>query len=95
VVPPSPWPRRPERSSPYHRTTVYLTQQRQWLRQIAARARLDDLTFSASDAIRLALDRLKSQMSEDELRPALEAHVEEAQRYPGRISAAPHPKQEK
>jgi hypothetical protein len=59
-------------STPFHRTTVYLTQdQRQWLRQLAARAQLDNLSFSASDVIRLALDELKKSMSEHEIRQAL------------------------
>ena len=69
----------------YHRTTIYLTdEQWRWLSRLAAQARLD-LPLSASDVIRLAVTRLRDQLSEEELRKALIAHVRsEAERYPGR-----------
>jgi hypothetical protein len=70
----------------YHRTTIYLTdEQWRWLSRLAAQARLDDLSLSASDVIRLAVTRLRDQLSEKELRKALIVHVRsEAERYPGR-----------
>jgi hypothetical protein len=70
----------------YHRTTIYLTdEQWRWLSRLAAQARLDDLPLSASDVIRLAVTRLRDQLTEKELRKALIAHVRsEAERYPGR-----------
>jgi hypothetical protein len=40
-------------SHAYHRTTIYLTEeQRQWLTRLAAQARLEGSTLSASDVIR-------------------------------------------
>jgi hypothetical protein len=70
----------------YHRTTIYLTdEQSRWLSRLAAQARLDDVPLSASDVIRLAVNRLRDQLPEKELRKALIAHVRrEAERYPGR-----------
>jgi DNA polymerase I-like protein with 3'-5' exonuclease and polymerase domains len=70
----------------YHRTTIYLTdEQWRWLSRLAAQARLDGLPLSASDVIRLAVTRLRDQLSDKELRKALIAHVHsEAQQYPGR-----------
>src|ERR671937_45549 len=70
----------------YHRTTVYLTrEQRQWLRRAAAKAQLDGLTVSASDVIRLALSRLKEQVTDKQLHKELAEHVlAEAKVYPGR-----------
>jgi hypothetical protein len=70
----------------YQRTTIYLTaEQRQWLRRVAARAQLDDLPISASDLVRLALTRLRDQLTDDQLRKALIAHVRaEVEEYPGR-----------
>ena len=39
----------------YHRTTIYVTdEQWRWLSRLAAQARLDELSLSASDVIRLA-----------------------------------------
>jgi DNA polymerase I-like protein with 3'-5' exonuclease and polymerase domains len=74
-------------SKSYHRTTVYLTdEQRQWLNRIAAQARLDGLSLSAADVVRLAIVRLRQQLSDDELRQALIEHVHtEAEQYPGRV----------
>ncbi len=76
----------PGRSKSYQRATVYLTaEQRQWLRRIAARAQLRDLPLSASDVARLAITRLREQLSDDELQDALIAHVRtEVEQYPGR-----------
>jgi hypothetical protein len=70
----------------YHRTTIYLTdEQWRWLSRLSAQARLDDLSLSASDFIRLAVTRLRDQLPEKELRKALITHVRgEAERYPGR-----------
>ena len=70
----------------YQRTTVYLTtEQRQWLRRVAAQAQLDELPISASDVARLAVNRLHEQLTEDKLRKALIAHVQaELKEYPGR-----------
>jgi hypothetical protein len=70
----------------YHRTTIYLTdEQWRWLSRLAAQARLDDLSLSASDVIRLPVTRLQDQLSDKELRKALIAHVRsEAEQYPGR-----------
>jgi hypothetical protein len=70
----------------YQRTTIYLTtEQRQWLRRVAAQAQLDDLPISASDVARLAVNRLHEQLTDDELRTALIAHVRaELMEYPGR-----------
>ena len=70
----------------YHRTTIYLTdEQWRWLSRLAAQARLDDLSLSASDVIRLAVTRLQDQLPEKELPKALIVHVRsEAERYPGR-----------
>jgi hypothetical protein len=70
----------------YHRTTIYPTdEQWRWLSRLAAQARLDDLSLSASDVIRLAVTRLRDQLPEKELRKALIAHVRsEAEQYPGR-----------
>jgi hypothetical protein len=43
----------------YQRTTIYLTdEQWRWLSRLAAQARLDGQPLSASDVIRLAVDRL-------------------------------------
>jgi hypothetical protein len=70
----------------YHRTTIYLTdEQRLWLRRTAGRAQMAGLSVSASDVIRLALDRLRTQTSADELKRELVEHVlTEAETYPGR-----------
>jgi hypothetical protein len=70
----------------YHRTTIYVTdEQWRWLSRLAAQARLDELPLSASDVIRLAINRLRNQLSNDELRTELIAHVRaEAKQYPGR-----------
>jgi hypothetical protein len=51
----------------------------------AAKAQLEGLSINAADVIRLALDRLQDQLSEQKLRDALVAHVlKEAKDYPGR-----------
>ena len=71
----------------YHRTTIYVTdEQWRWLSRLAAQARLDELSLSASDVIRLAIARLQDQLSNDyDLRAELIAHVRaEAKQYPGR-----------
>jgi hypothetical protein len=71
----------------YHRTTIYVTdEQWRWLSRLAAQARLDELSLSASDVIRLAITRLQGQLSDDnDLRSELIAHVRaEAKQYPGR-----------
>ncbi len=70
----------------YHRTTIYLTEeQRQWLTQLAAQARLEGSTLSASDVIRYALTAVQERLSEAELREAVIKHVRnEAKLYPGR-----------
>ncbi len=70
----------------YQRTTVYLTaEQRRWLRRIAAQAQLNDVPISASDVVRLAVTRLRDQLTDDKLRKALIAHVQaEVEEYPGR-----------
>ena len=55
---------------------------------MAARAQLEGLSINAADVIRLALDRLQEQLSEQELRDALVGHVlKEAKDYPGAPSA--------
>ena len=75
----------PKRS--YHRTTIYVTdEQWRWLSRLAAQARLDELSLSASDVIRLAIARLQHQLTDDDdLRTELIAHVRaEAKQYPGR-----------
>jgi hypothetical protein len=47
--------------------------------------RLDELSLSASDVIHLAIARLQDQLSDDDLRTELIAHVRaEAKQYPGR-----------
>ena len=59
--------------------------QHQWIREVAAKAQLNGLSINAADVIRLALDRLQEQLSEQELRDALVTHVlKEAKDYPGR-----------
>ncbi len=70
----------------YQKVTTSLTpEQHQWVRQVAAKAQLKGLSINAADVIRLALDRLQDQLSEQELHAALVAHVlEEARHYPGR-----------
>jgi uncharacterized protein (DUF2267 family) len=70
----------------YQRTTIYMTaEQRQWLRHLAAQAQLNDVPLSASDVVRLAITRLRDQLSDDELRKELIAHVRaEVKEYPGR-----------
>src|SRR6266508_3865991 len=56
----------------YHRTTIYLTEeQRQWLTRLAAQARLEGSTLSASDVIRYALTSLQERLPEAELREAV------------------------
>ena len=76
----------PDAGKSYSRTTVYLTEeQRRWLRRVAAQAQLEGTPLSASDVIRLALARLREQLTDDELRRALIAHVlAEVELYPGR-----------
>ena len=71
----------------YRATTVYLTdEQVHWLRRFTAQGRLDGLSISHADVVRLALERLRGQLSDDDLRTALIEHVNvEAQEYPGRI----------
>ena len=73
-------------SRSYHRTTIYLTEeQRQWLTRLAAQARLEGSTLSASDVIRYALTSLQERLPEAELREAVIRHVHsEAKLYPGR-----------
>ncbi len=70
----------------YHRTTIYLTEeQRKWLTRLAAQARLEGSTLSASDVIRYALTSLQEHLSEAELREAVIKHIhKEAKLYPGR-----------
>jgi uncharacterized protein (DUF2267 family) len=70
----------------YQKVTTSLTpKQHQWVRQVAAKAQLEGLSINAADVIRLALDRLQEQLSEQELRDALVTHVlKEAKNYPGR-----------
>jgi hypothetical protein len=47
--------------------------------------RLDELSLSASDVIRLTVARLRDQLSDDNLRTELIAHVRaEAKQYPER-----------
>lgn len=72
--------------SAYHRTTVYLTdEQRVWLRRLAAHAQLAGVPMSASDVIRLAIDRARVDLTEDEVRALVVQHVhEEVVLYPGR-----------
>ena len=73
-------------SRSYHRTTIYLTEeQRQWLTRLAAQARLEGSTLSASDVIRYALTSLQERLPEKEPREAVIKHVHgEAKLYPGR-----------
>jgi Arc/MetJ-type ribon-helix-helix transcriptional regulator len=75
-----------QRSHSYHRTTIYLTEeQRQWLTRLAAQARLEGSTISASDVIRYALSSVQERLSEAELREAVIRHIHnEAKLYPGR-----------
>jgi hypothetical protein len=75
-----------QQSHSYHRTTIYITEeQRQWLTRLAAQARLEGSTLSASDIIRYALTSLQERLSEAELREAVIKHVHnEAKLYPGR-----------
>ena len=70
----------------YQKVTTSLTpKQHQWIRQVAAKAQLEGLSINAADVIRLALDRLQDQLSEQKLRDALVTHVlKEAKHYPGR-----------
>jgi Arc/MetJ-type ribon-helix-helix transcriptional regulator len=70
----------------YQKVTTSLTpEQHQWIRQVAAKAQLEGLSVNAADVIRLALDRLQEQLSEQELRAELVAHIlKEAEHYPGR-----------
>jgi Arc/MetJ-type ribon-helix-helix transcriptional regulator len=75
-----------QRARSYHRTTIYLTEeQRQWLTRLAAQAKLDGSTLSASDVIRYALTTLQERLPEAKLREAVIKHVHtEAKLYPGR-----------
>jgi Arc/MetJ-type ribon-helix-helix transcriptional regulator len=75
-----------DRPRAYHRTTIYLTEeQRQWLTRLAAQARLEGSTLSASDVIRYALTSLQARLPDAELREAVIKHVhDEAKLYPGR-----------
>jgi Arc/MetJ-type ribon-helix-helix transcriptional regulator len=75
-----------QRARSYHRTTIYLTEeQRQWLTRLAAQAKLDGSTLSASDVIRYALTTLQERLPETKLREAVIKHVHnEAKLYPGR-----------
>jgi len=75
-----------QQSRSYHRTTIYLTEeQHQWLTRLAAQARLEGSTLSASDVIRYALTSLQEHVPEAELREAVIKHVHnEAKLYPGR-----------
>jgi Arc/MetJ-type ribon-helix-helix transcriptional regulator len=74
------------KSRSYHRTTIYVTEeQRQWLTRLAAQARLEGSTLSASDVIRYALTSLQERLPEAELHQAVIKHVHsEAKLYPGR-----------
>jgi DNA polymerase I-like protein with 3'-5' exonuclease and polymerase domains len=76
----------PDEAKSYVRTTVYLTEeQRLWLRRVAAQAQLDGVPLSASDVVRLALVRMGAQLSGEDLRRELVAHVkDEVRKYPGR-----------
>lgn len=70
----------------YRRGSVYLTdQQARWLKSVVRTAAGEDLNLSASDVMRLALDRLREELSWEDMRPALiqRAHAD-AQQYPGR-----------
>ncbi len=75
-----------QQSRSYHRTTIYLTEeQHQWLTRLAAQARLEGSTLSASDVIRYALTSVQERLPEPELREAVIKHVHnEAKLYPGR-----------
>ena len=68
----------------YRRVTVYLSEeQHRWAKRVAASAVDDGLALSASDVVRLALERLRA--DEGDLREALiEQAWTEAAVYPGR-----------
>lgn len=60
-------------------------EQHQWLTRLAAQARLEGSTLSASDVIRYALTSLQERLPETELCEAVIKHVHnEAKLYPGR-----------
>jgi DNA polymerase I-like protein with 3'-5' exonuclease and polymerase domains len=66
--------------------------QRQWLTRLAAQARLEGSTLSASDVIRYALTSLQECLFEEELREAVINHVHsEAKLYPGVPEGDCHP----
>jgi DNA polymerase I-like protein with 3'-5' exonuclease and polymerase domains len=75
-------------SKTYHKVTTSLTaEQHEWIRRVAAQAQLEGVSITSADVIRLALTRLKEQLSEKDLRAQLIAHVlKEVERYPGRAN---------
>jgi DNA polymerase I-like protein with 3'-5' exonuclease and polymerase domains len=75
-------------SKTYHKVTTSLTaEQHEWIRRVAAQAQLEGVSITSADVIRLALTRLKEQLSEKDLRAQLVAHVlKEVERYPGRAN---------
>jgi hypothetical protein len=69
---------------PERRATFHLDV---WIRRVAAQAQLEGVSITSADVIRLALTRLKEQLSEGDLRAELVAHVlKEVEQYPGRAT---------
>lgn len=94
VAAPPPTPAPP--AALYRRGSVYLTDDlARWLKSVVRQAHSEDLNLSASDVIRLALERLREEVPWQEMRPALieRAHLE-AQTYPGRAKRGLPPLEE-
>ncbi len=87
--PPAPAVAAPAKTPPaaerYRRVTVFVTpEQYRWARQVALQAQLEDCALSASDVVRLALERLRAS-DPAALRQALVDQAwRDLQRYPGR-----------
>jgi Arc/MetJ-type ribon-helix-helix transcriptional regulator len=80
----------------YRRGSVYLTtEQRDWLKSMVHVALGEGLNLSASDFIRLALDRLRQETTWEEMRPTLidRAYID-AQTYPGRAKRGLPPRED-
>jgi hypothetical protein len=69
----------------YRRVTVFITpEQYRWVRQVALQAQMEECALSASDVVRLALERLRETDAASLRQALVEQAWRDLQRYPGR-----------
>ncbi len=75
----------PPAAERYRRVTVFVTpEQYRWARQVALQAQLEDCALSASDVVRLALERLRASDAASLRQALVDQAWRDLQRYPGR-----------